>query len=141
MALHRTSSAEWEGDLASGKGVYHVGDGVCSGGYTFASRFESDEGTNPEELVAAALAACYAMFLSDLLAEAGHSPENVRAEATATLDPEAEPPVTGIALTVVGQVPGIDEEGFLELVEESKGCPISQLYAGTEITVDATLVS
>lgn len=140
MALQRISSAEWEGDLPGGKGVYQVGDGACTGAYTFTSRFESDEGTNPEELIGAALAACYSMYLSDLLAEDGHTPDSVRTEATVSLDAEAEPPITGITLAVVGQVPGVDETTFRQLAEESAtDCPVAQLYTGTEITVEASL--
>lgn len=139
MAIDRTSTARWEGDLRSGAGRFTLGDGAISGTYTFASRFERGDGTNPEELIAAAEAACYAMALSHALAGDGHTPDSIDATATVTLD--------GLRITTVhvearGVVPGIDEEAFLRYAEDAKrNCPVSRVLAGAdEITLDATLV-
>src|SRR5918999_3944871 len=77
----RKGSAEWRGDLQGGGGELTVGDGVFEGRYSFASRFEEGDGTNPEELIAAAHAACFTMALSDILAQDGHTPDSVRTEA------------------------------------------------------------
>lgn len=141
MALQRTSSAEWQGDLRGGKGVFQVGEGAFSGAYTFASRFEDGDGTNPEELLAAAHAACYAMALSNELDGAGHTPESVTASATATLDTD-QGAITTIHLDVEATVPGIDEDTFRQLAAGAKdGCPVSKLYQGAEITLDAELVA
>jgi lipoyl-dependent peroxiredoxin len=137
----RTSNAHWNGDLKSGSGKMTVGDGHYEGPYTFASRFESGDGTNPEELLAAAHAGCFSMFLSSLLASDGHTPDEVRTEATATLDTvDGAPTITEIALSTVGKVPGIDEGAFTEYAEKAKaGCPVSKLFTGATITLDARL--
>jgi lipoyl-dependent peroxiredoxin len=139
----RTSSAHWNGDLKSGNGTMKVGDGHYEGPYTFASRFESGDGTNPEELLAAAHAGCFSMFLSSLLASDGHTPDEVRTEATATLDSvDGAPTITEIALVTVGKVPGIDESTFAEYGQKAKeGCPVSKLFTGATITLDVTLES
>jgi lipoyl-dependent peroxiredoxin len=83
MMATRNGSAEWRGDLKDGSGTLSVGEGVYSGDYSFASRIEEGEGTNPEELIAAAHASCLAMALSNALAGEGHTPESVRVEASA----------------------------------------------------------
>jgi osmotically inducible protein OsmC len=134
----RTSEATWEGDLQKGSGQMTVGDGVYEGAYTFASRFEQGEGTNPEELIAAAHAGCYAMALSNDLAEEGHEPDHVHAEASVHLEGTE---ISGIDLDIEAEVPGIDEETFLEFAEGAKeNCPVSvALAAVPEITLSATL--
>jgi lipoyl-dependent peroxiredoxin len=140
----RTSSAEWRGDLKGGEGELALGSGAFSGSYSFVSRFESGEGgTNPEELLAAAHAACFSMSLSNLLAQDGTPATSVRTEAAATLDVvDGEPTITKIVLTTVGDVPGVDEATFLSKAESAKrGCIVSRLFAGTEIELDATLSS
>jgi osmotically inducible protein OsmC len=137
MALDRTASAVWQGDLRNGSGTLETQTGNVSGAYTFASRFENGTGTNPEELIAAAHAACYAMALSNELAKAGHTPTEVSATAVVTLDGTD---ITRSALSVDADVPGIDEDQFLEIAEAAKvGCPVSKLYTGAEITLEATL--
>ena len=109
----RNGSAEWQGDLQSGTGELTVGDGAFSGAYSFASRFEEGEGTNPEELIAGAHAACYAMALSNDLASAGHTPDSVTATARVQLrNVDGAPTIAQIDLDVVGVVPGLDEAGF-----------------------------
>jgi lipoyl-dependent peroxiredoxin len=142
----RTSQAEWRGDLQEGQGELELGSGRYSGPYTFVSRFESGEGgTNPEELIAAAHAACYSMALSGQLAKAGTPPESVRTEAEITLDTvDGKPTITRIHLVTRGQVPGLDAAGFQEQAEAAKeGCPVSRLLVGgsAEITLDATFES
>src|SRR6202140_4935678 len=107
-------TAEWKGDLRSGSGTFTAGDTI-SGGYTFKSRFEDGPGSNPEQLIAAAHAACFSMALSNILAQAGSPPESVRTEATVTLRPvDGVPTITTIALVTAGRVPGIDEATFKE---------------------------
>src|SRR5829696_534787 len=109
----RNGSAEWQGDLQGGGGALAVGDGVFEGAYSFASRFEEGEGTNPEELVAAAHAACFSMALSNILAGDGHTPESVRTQARVQLrNVGGAPTLAAIELDVEGQVPGIDDEAF-----------------------------
>lgn len=138
MALERTASAVWEGDLRSGKGTLETQTGNVSGAYTFASRFEDGTGTNPEELIAAAHAACYAMAFSNELDKAGHTATKVETTAVVTLDGTD---ITRSALSCTADVPGIDEDTFQEIAAAAKvGCPVSKLYTGAEITLDATLV-
>lgn len=142
MALERTSSAQWQGNLKEGKGHLELGSGLFSGPYNFASRFESGDETNPEELVAAAHAACYAMALSNELASDGHTPDAVSADVTVSLDP-GEGRITTIHITCRGKVPGIDNDTFVTFAESAKqNCPISKLLTGAdEITLDAALES
>jgi osmotically inducible protein OsmC len=135
-------TAEWKGDVPTGTGTFTAGDTI-SGGYTFKSRFEDGPGSNPEQLIAAAHAACFSMALSNLLAQAGSPPDSVQTEATVTLRPvDGMPTITSIALVTVGRVPGIDEAAFIEHALAAKaGCPVSRALAGVpEITLVATLV-
>ena len=139
----RNGSAVWKGDLKEGSGEVTVGDGVFSGSYSFSSRFEEGEGTNPEELIAAAHAACYSMAFSNMLSEAGHVPDSISTTAKVQLRPlDGKPTIASIVLEVEGAVPGIDEAAFLETAEAAKaGCPVSRALAGVpEITLDAKLV-
>ena len=138
----RNGSAEWKGDLQSGSGEVTVGEGVFSGSYSAASRFEEGEGTNPEELIAGAHAACFAMALSNDLASAGHTPESVDATARVQLrNVEGAPTIAQIDLDVVGNVPDLDEDGFRQAAQAAKeNCPVSQALASVpEITLDAAL--
>jgi lipoyl-dependent peroxiredoxin len=140
----RTSSAEWQGDLKGGSGEVSLGSGALTSAYTFVSRFESGEGgTNPEELLAAAHAGCFSMALANMLAQDGTPATSVRTEASVTLDQvDGAPTITKIVLTTVGEVPGIDETTFLTKAEAAKGgCPVSKLFTGAEIELDATLSS
>jgi osmotically inducible protein OsmC len=134
--------AEWKGDVPTGSGTFTAGDSI-SGGYTFKSRFEDGPGSNPEQLIAAAHAACFSMALSNILAQAGTPPESVQTEATVTLRRvDGSPTITNIALVTVGRVPGIDESAFVEHALAAKaGCPVSRALAGVpEITLEASLV-
>jgi osmotically inducible protein OsmC len=134
-------SAEWKGDLPSGTGTFTAGDTI-SGGYTFKSRFEDGPGSNPEQLIAAAHAACFSMALSNILAQAGSPPDSVHTDATVTLRlVDGAPTITKIALVTIGRVPGIDEAAFTEHAMAAKaGCPVSRALAGVgEITLEASL--
>jgi lipoyl-dependent peroxiredoxin len=123
-------------------GTFKAGDTI-SGGYTFKSRFEDGPGSNPEQLIAAAHAACFSMALSGLLAQAGNPPESVHTDATVTLRRvDGTPTITKIALVTVGRVPGIDEATFVEKAQAAKaGCPVSRALASVpEITLEASLL-
>ncbi len=137
MAVDRSASAVWEGDLKSGSGTLESQTGNVSGSYTWASRWEDGSGTNPEELLASAHAACFAMAFSNALDKAGHTPNKVEATAVITLDGTD---ITTSALTCTADVPGIDEDTFQEIAGQAKeGCPVSKVLAGAEITLDASL--
>jgi osmotically inducible protein OsmC len=136
-------SAEWKGDVPSGAGTFAAGDSI-SGGYTFKSRFEDGPGSNPEQLIAAAHAACFSMALSSRLAQAGTPPDSVHTDATVTLRPvDGTPTITKIALVTVGRVPGLDEAAFVEHAQAAKvGCPVSRALAGVpEISLEASLAN
>jgi osmotically inducible protein OsmC len=134
----RKASAVWNGTLAEGKGTMTFAN--YSGPSTKASRLETREGTNPEELVGAAIAGCFSMFLSALLSKEGLTPDAISTTAAVTLGQEDGPKITSIALETKAQVGGIAEDKFQELVATAKAkCPISRLYAGTTISVSATL--
>ncbi|MDQ3609901.1 MAG: OsmC family protein [Actinomycetota bacterium] len=142
MAAPRSGTAKWNGDLKGGSGDLQVGDGVFQGAYTFQSRFEEGQGTNPEELIAAAHAACYSMELSNILAEHGHEPRSVQTSAKVELRiVDGAPTITKIALTTEGDVPGLDEDHFHEHAEEARAsCLVSRALAGAgEITLEAKL--
>ncbi|MBG0560644.1 OsmC family protein [Actinoplanes aureus] len=138
----RTASARWEGNLTEGSGTVKTGKGGYQGNYSFKSRFEEGEGTNPEELIAAAHAGCFSMAFSKGLADAGFTPTSVETTAKVHLDKgDAGFGVTRIDLESVGDVPGIDDAKFQELAEAAKeNCPISKLLKpGAEISLNAKL--
>ncbi len=135
--------AEWKGDLPTGSGTFTAGDSL-SGGYTAKSRFEDGPGSNPEQLIAAAHAACFSMALSNMLAKAGNPPDSVQTDATVTLKMiDGAPTINRIDLVTVGRVPGMDEAAFKEHAEAAKkGCPVSRALAAVpEITLDASLAT
>ena len=142
MAVESRADVTWEGDLLSGHG--HVTP--ASGAFpelpvTWRARSESREkGTSPEELIAAAHAACYSMALSNGLAQAGHPPE--RLDTSARVGFQAGEGITGIQLSVRGRVPGLDATGFQQAAEDAKeNCPVSKALAGVKITLaEAELV-
>lgn len=137
--LTRTADAVWEGNLKDGKGTMNVGSGAFDGPYTFASRFENGKGTNPEELLGAAHAGCFSMALSLGLVKAGFAPQRINTRATVHLDTE-NLRISAIDLDTKAQVPGINEEDFLEQAELAKNnCIVSQALKGTEIRLQATL--
>lgn len=135
------ASAEWSGDIPTGSGTFTAGDTI-SGGYTYKSRFEDGAGSNPEQLIGAALAACFSMALSGRLAQAGTPPEKVHTDASVTLRlVDGAPTITNIALVTVGRVPGLAESAFEEHANAAKtGCPVGRALAGgPEITLEASL--
>ena len=138
----RKADARWDGSLEEGSGTMRMATGSYEGPYSFQSRFEEGDGTNPEELIAAAHAGCFSMQLSGLLGAAGHEPESV--ETTATVHVEKADPgfeITLIELDAKARVPGIEEDDFQRHVEAAKaGCPVSQALAATEITASAELL-
>lgn len=143
MAI-RKAEAVWNGTLKEGSGTFKGGSGALSGGYTFKTRFEEDKSqTNPEELIGAAHAACYAMFLSAQLTTANFPPESITAAAEVDFGRDDKGPViNGITLNVDAKVPGVSQEKFDELAQKSKeGCPISRALASVPITLNAKLVS
>jgi osmotically inducible protein OsmC len=136
----RTSSAEWKGSLKEGSGTIKLASGAYQGPYTYASRFESAQGTNPEELIGAAHAGCFSMFLASLLTNAGFVP--TRIHTTATVHLGAGPTITLIELNTEAEVPDITEAAFLERAQLAKNnCPVSKALAATETTLSAKLVS
>ena len=143
MAAVRTATVTWNGDLASGEGSVTAGSGIFSDiPVSWPSRIEPQGPTSPEELLAAAHAACYAMAFSGGLARRGTPPEHLHVEAEVTFDKVADGwGVTSSRLTVLGHVDGISHEDFEAAAQDAKdGCPISSALKGNlEITVDATL--
>jgi len=135
-------AAEWQGDLRGGTGSFTAGDGGIGGSYSFSSRFEDGPGANPEQLIAAAHAACFSMALAGALGDAGTPAESVRTEARVTLRPvDGVPTIASIALTTVGHVHGVSAEAFAELAQATlRTCPVGRALAGVpEITVEASL--
>ena len=144
----RTARTAWNGGLQDGSGQVELSSsGAGTFDVSFPQRAADDAGgaTSPEELVAAAHSSCYAMQLSALIAEAGGTPQSL--EVTADVSLGADPAdggfkLTGITLTVRGEVEGLDEAGFKDAAEKAKaGCPISKALTGVEITLDAALES
>ena len=140
--ITRKGSAVWEGTLKGGKGRLNLGSGAFEGQYSFGSRFESGTGTNPEELIGAAEAACYSMALSANLEKAGHPAKRISTIATVKLEMVGGgPKITTIDLKTEAEVPGIDEAKFREQAEHTKEtCPVSVVLAGAQINLDAKLV-
>ena len=134
----RKSSAKWTGNLKRGSGTMNVGSGAYTGPYTFASRFENGDGTNPEELIGAAHAGCFSMALANVLDQAGFTPNSVETTAEVTLGDEG---ISNIKLITQADVSDIDEDTFQEHAEDAKdNCPVSKALASTPITLDAKLV-
>lgn len=139
--MKRSASAVWTGDLKSGEGRVSTQSGVLSEQtYGFKTRFEDGPGTNPEELIGAAHAGCFAMALSKELGDAGLTAERLAAKADVTLDQvESGFAITRIDLTLRAKVPGADQAAFDKAAQAAKaGCPVSKLF-NAEITLDATL--
>jgi osmotically inducible protein OsmC len=136
----RSAEATWNGTLRAGNGTMRVSSGFFEGPYTFASRFEEDKGTNPEELIGAAHAGCYSMFLSALLSNAGFTP--TRIHTTAKVHLGAGPTITKIELNTEAEVPGLDEAMFAEKAAAAKaGCPVSKALASVDIELTARLLA
>ncbi len=142
----RTARTAWNGSLQEGSGQVELSSsGVGTYEVSFPKRAADEAGgaTSPEELIAAAHSSCYAMQLSALIAEAGGTPQSLDVTADVSLGPDKERggfQLTGIALTVVGEVEGLDADGFAQAAEDAKaGCPVSKALTGVEITLDASL--
>ena len=141
--MKRKASAQWQGDLKTGKGAVSTDSGVLeNAAYSFTTRFENGKGTNPEELIAAAHAGCFTMALSAELGKASLVPQSLRTTATVTLDKlDSGWTVTESHLEVVGNVPGASADAFRKAAETAEtGCPISKLLKA-KITMDARLES
>ena len=139
--MKRSASAVWSGGLKDGKGTVSTESAVLSGvPYNFSKRFENEKGTNPEELIAAAHAACFSMALSMILGEAGMRAENIATKATVSLDQTGGGfAVTSSHLETTVRIPNADKAAFQKAVDAAKsGCPISKLLNAT-ITMDAKL--
>ena len=140
----RNASAEWKGNLKEGDGSMALGSGAWEGPFTFKSRFEEGQGTNPEELIGAAEAGCFTMQLAHNLSEAGHVPDSVQTQAKVHIrNVDGNPTITLIELETRARVSGVDEATFQEMANTTKdACIISRALAGvSDVTVDATLES
>ncbi len=141
--MKRKGSAVWKGNLKEGKGTVSTGSELLvNAQYSFGTRFEEGKGTNPEELIAAAHAACFSMALSAQLGNAGITPESISTMATLSLEKlEAGFTITAVHLDVVAKIPGADKAAFETAANNAKaGCPVSKVLNAT-ITMDAKLES
>lgn len=136
----RKAEAVWEGDLPNGSGTMKMGTSY-EGPYSASSRFQEGSGTNPEELLAAAHAGCFSMAFSKVLSDAGHTPNRIHTTAKVHIEKQdAGFAITRVELVTEADVPGMDEETFNSSAEAAKdNCPVSKLFKGAEISVDATL--
>jgi osmotically inducible protein OsmC len=137
----RTAEAVWEGNLKEGKGTVKLGSGAFQGAYSFSSRFEQGQGTNPEELIAAAHAGCFSMALANELTQAGFPPKRVHTTAKVHLEKGAAGfGIPRIELDTEVSAPGIDAAVFQQHADKAKrNCPVSKVLAGAEITLKARL--
>jgi len=138
----RKASAVWHGDLIKGRGEVKTESGAVNNPYAFATRFENTPGTNPEELLGAAHAACYAMALSFVLGNNGFAAQKVSCDAAVSIDKVGDGfKITKIKLTCQATVPGITPEKFAEIATAVKsGCPVSQALSAVPMELDAKLV-
>lgn len=139
--MKRNASAVWQGSIKTGKGTMSTESGVLSNApYSFGTRFEHEKGTNPEELIGAAHAGCFAMAFSLVLGEAGLTPERIATTAAVTIDKVADGfTITSVHLTLRAKIPGATREAFERAAEAAKaGCPVSKLLK-TTITLEKTL--
>ena len=139
----RNAHARWEGSIQEGKGQVDFGSGAFKAAYSFASRFEDGKGTNPEELLGAAHASCFAMALSLALGKSGFKPDYIDATAQVTVSPQDGGfKITRSHIVCEARVPGIDQTTFAQHAEAAKaGCPVSQALAGTEISLEVRLAA
>ena len=137
----RTAQAEWKGDLPSGTGTMSFGSGAFEGQYSYKSRFEEGEGTNPEELIAAAHAGCFSMFLANVLSQAGHEPESVKSRARVSLESDDGGfSIKSSNLSTEVMVSGLGEDEFQKHAEEAKrGCPVSRALGAIDVGLEARL--
>lgn len=138
----RTAKATWEGEIAKGKGTMALGSGAYQGKYSVGSRFESEPGTNPEELIGAAHAGCFSMAFSAILTKSGFKPKIINTDAKVHIDKVGEGwKITKIELNMSADIPDIDDAVFQKHAQQAKeGCPVSQALAVPEITLTAKLM-
>lgn len=140
----RTANATWNGNLKEGKGVVSVESELfIDSPYSFSKRFENEKGTNPEELIGAAHAACFSMAFSNELAKAGHNPKSVKTIDKVYFEKVGDGfSITKIEMFCEAEVPGIDEKTFLKISEDAKkGCPVARALTGVEFILEAKLKS
>jgi lipoyl-dependent peroxiredoxin len=143
MGISRHAAAHWEGDLKTGKGTISTPQSglLTDTPYGFNTRFGDVKGTNPEELIAAAHAACFTMALSNKLAEAGHVAAALDTRAEVDLSLEGGPTLSAIRLKLKAKVPGIDEAKFRAVADDAKqNCPVSKALSAVPITLEAELI-
>ena len=138
----RTAEAEWRGNLKDGRGTMRFGGGAYEGEYTYASRFEEERGTNPEELIGAAHAGCFSMALAGELARNGHVPERIHTTGHVFLEMGAGGArIARVVLDCEAEVPDLDETAFQKYADTArKNCPVSRALAGVDIAVNARLL-
>lgn len=138
----RSSSAQWSGNLARGSGTMSLGSGAFEGSYSFASRFESGDGTNPEELIGAAHAGCFSMALASMLSVDDHVPDLVSTTAEVTIETvDGNPTITRSELSTEVKADGLEDAQLQEYADRAKDrCAVSRALGGVEIGVDAKLV-
>jgi osmotically inducible protein OsmC len=139
----RTASAVWEGTIREGQGSMKMGSGAWEGKYSFGSRFDEDPGSNPEELIGAAHAGCFSMALAGALGRAGFPPRRISTSARVHINKLEEGfRITKVELRCEAEVPEIDDETFQEQAAGAKkNCPVSKALTGTDVVLDARLVS
>lgn len=139
--IKRKANAVWTGELKSGSGHIKLGSGAFEGKYSFGTRFEGEPGTNPEELLGGAHAACFSMAFNLMLTKAGHSPKRVDTTAEVKMEKAGEGmKITGIHLVTEGEVPGIEKDEFQRIAEDAKkNCIVSQALSAVPMTLSATL--
>jgi lipoyl-dependent peroxiredoxin len=142
VGMAAKANAIWNGSLKEGKGSMRLGSGAFEGAYSFRTRFEGAPGTNPEELIGAALAGCFSMALSADLGKGGTEPKEIRTHATVHLEKVGEGfGITRIELDCEAEIPGMDDAAFQTAAEGAKkNCPVSKALAGVEISLEAKLV-
>ena len=140
---NRKANAVWNGTLKGGSGSMKLGSGAFKGAFSFGTRFENEAGTNPEELIGAALAGCFSMALSAEIEKAGYTPVSVQTDSVTTIENTGGGfAITTIVLNSRAQVKGISEADFQKIAEATKsGCPVSKALTGTSIKLQATLTS
>ncbi len=136
--IEKKGSAKWQGDMKNGKGRVMTETGSLDSPYGFRQRFEGETGTNPEEILGAAHAACFSMALANILAQADMTPDSIETTATVTLDASALT-ITKVHLDVQAKIPNADEAAFQDAAKKAKeGCPVSKLFRA-DISMDAKL--
>jgi osmotically inducible protein OsmC len=135
----RQATAKWYGNLKEGNGIMKYGE--VEGPFTYASRFQAGKGTNPEELVGAAHAGCFSMYLAAIMSADNFTPKSVQTTASVQLGEDDGPKITSINLDCEAEVPGLDADEFAQYAQTAKEkCPISRLFAGTTINLSAKLI-